>query len=258
MKQIKTRVISLLLVCCLCVALTGCGALDEARARHAKWSETGTVLYGETEYLPIEHSEYLYPSINTLNNSLRVTEADVPVLLSLFLQELLYRSDDGIFLESYETGLLYCRADYYDEVSKKLEKGFDTVGYCYDYYTYDEETYAYTEYTYRLTDEEAAAIDVVLATGTAKTIFGIEGVNYDYGVELMSCDESTFFRYYMLDVCSINGVYYLIGPDGNNYWSIPVPTWYASVFDAMMKVPREQYEENQSRYEDEYEYEYDM
>ncbi len=257
MKRIGQRVVSVLLACCLCVGLSGCGALDEARARHAKWSETGSVLHGETEYFLIEHSEYLYPSIDYLGSPLRVTEPDVPVLLSFFLQELLYCSADGIFLESFDTGSLYCRADYYDEVSQKLQNGFETVGYCYDYYVYDEESYDYEERTYRLTDEEAAALDAVLATGTATVIPAVANIVYDYGVELMSCDESLLFRYYLLDVCSIEGAYYLIGYDGQQDWSIAVPTRYTAVFDSMLKAPREQYEEEQSWYEDYYEYEYE-
>lgn len=257
MKRIGQRVISVLLVFCLCAGLTGCGALDEARARHAKWSETGSVLHGETEYLLIEGSEYLYPSIDYLGNPLRVTEPDVPVLLSFFLQELFYSSADGIFLESFETGLLYCRADRYAEVTQKLQDGFDTVGYCYDYYMYDEESYDYVEHTYCLTDEEAAAVDAVLATGTATVIPAVAEVAYDYGVELMSCDESMLFRRYLLDVCSIDGVYHLIGADGNDHWSIPVPVSYTAVFDSMLKAPREQYEKEESWYEDDYDEDYD-
>ncbi len=252
MKRLGQRVVSVLLVCCLCAGLTGCGALDEARARHAAWSETGSVLHGETEYLLIEGSEYLYPSIDYLSDPLRVTAPDVPVLLSFFLQELLYSSADGIFLESFETGLLYCRADRYAEVTQKLQNGFDTVGYCYDYYTYDEESYDYVEHTYRLTDEEVAAVDAVLAAGTATVIPAVADVAYDYAVELMSCDESMLFRYYVLDVCSIDGVYYILGFDGDTNWTIQVPAQYTAGFDSMLKAPREQYEEEESWYEDDY------
>lgn len=252
MKRIGQRVLSMLLVCCLCVGLTGCGALDEARAHHAKWSETGSVLHGGTEYLLLEEAEYLYPSIDYLSDPLYVTEPDVPVLLSFFLQELFYGSANGIFLENFETGQLYCRADHYAEVTQKLKNGFVTVGYCYNYYTYDEETYDYVEHTYRLTDEEVAAVDAVLATETATAIPAIADVAYDYGIELMNCDESMLFRYYMLDVYSIDGVYYLIGSDGDDHWSISVPVSYTAVFDSMLKAPREQYEEEESWYEDEY------
>lgn len=254
MKRIGKRAVSALLLCCLCVGLSGCDALDEARACHAKWSESGSVLHGETEYRLIEGSEYLYPSIDYLGNPLRVTEPDVPVLLSLFTKDLLYSSKDGIFLESFDTGFLYCRADRYDEVMQKLRNGFDKVGYCYDYYTYDEDSYDYVEHTYRLTDEEAAAVEAVLATGTPTVIPAVADVDYDYGVELMCCDESMLFRVYMWDVCSIDGAYYILGSDGEEQWSMPVPMPYTTVFDSMMKAPREQYEEESSWYEDDDEY----
>jgi len=255
MKRIGKRILCLFFVCCLCAGLTGCGALDEARARHAKWSERGSVLHGETEYLPIEDSEDLYPSINYLGNPLRVTEADVPVLLSFFLQELLYGSDDGIFLESFETGVLYCRSDYYAEVTQKLRDGFHTVGYCYDYYVYDEESYDYQEHTYRLTAAEEIVLDTVYTTGHAVTIPAMAEVDYDYGVALMCCDESMLFRQFMMDICSVDGTYYLIGPEGEDRWSIEVPMSYHAAFDSMLKGPREQYEAEQVWYEDDYEYE---
>ena len=217
MKKSLQKAALVLIVCLLCISLGGCGALEEMRARHAKWSDVGSVLCGDIEYFPIEGSDHLYPAINYLGNAFRVTESDVPVLLSLFVSDLLYSSDDGIFLESFETGALYCRSDYYDEVSQKLQDGFDTVGYCYDYYTYDEENYDYVEHTYRLTDEEVAAVDAVLKEGKATVIPAVADVDYDYGVELMSCDESMLFRTYEVDVCSIDGAYYILG-------SVPIPS----------------------------------
>ncbi len=255
MKKSLQKAALVLIVCLLCISLGGCGALEEMRARHAKWSDVGSVLCGDIEYFPIEGSDHLYPAINYLGNTFRVTESDVPVLLSLFVSDLLYSSDDGIFLESFETGALYCRSDYYDEVSQKLQDGFDTVGYCYDYYTYDEENYDYVEHTYRLTDEEVAAVNTVLATSKTTMIPAVANVDYDYGVELMSCDESMLFRVYMMDVCSIDGAYHILGSDGEEQWMISVPMYYADVFDSMMKAPREQYEAEMAEYEDDYEYE---
>jgi len=103
MKKLVQRIAIVLLVCCLCIGLGGCKALDEARANHAKWSESGTILLGDTEYILVENSENLYPTIDYFESSVHVTEPDVPVLLSFILGEFLYSSKDGVFLESSES-----------------------------------------------------------------------------------------------------------------------------------------------------------
>ena len=82
----------------------------------------------------------------------------------------------------------------------------------------------------------------------------VADVDYDYGVELMSCDESMLFRAYAVDVCSIDGAYYILRSDGEEQWMIAVPMLYTTVFDSIMKAPREQYEEESSWYEDDDEY----
>ncbi len=262
MKKILQKTVLILVVCVLCVSLGGCGALEEMRARHAKWGENGSVLYDGTEYfpieIPIENWDGAHLSIDYLADPVRLTEPDVPVLLSSFLPELLHVGADGIFLQSYETATVYCRADYYDEITNKLRNGFETVGYCYEYPVYDEEWIYRKDQIYRLTDAEAAALDAVLTTGTAASIPAITENMYDYRAKIMRCDESMIFQEYLVDVYCLNGSYFVSSFDnGTGYWWIWVPEEYNAVFDSMLKVQKERYEEEMSWYEDNYEYEYE-
>lgn len=253
MKKLGQRVVALLLVCCLCLGFGGCKALDEARANHAKWSETGSILLGDTEYMLIEHSENLYPTIDYLNSSVHVTESDVPVLLSFILGEFLYSSKDGMFLESADTGALYCRADRYGEIADKAQNGFEAVGYCFDYYT-DDEGENYEEHTYRLSAEEISVLNAIMALGTAVEIPAVADVTYDYNVIVMQCDDSQLFRTYLADVCCVADTYYVLQQEGEKMTSIQVPDRYAPVFDKMLEGPRTQYENELEWYGD-YEYE---
>ena len=252
------RIVSIVaLLCLLCLTLSGCQVLEDARLAHGFWIEEGEHFrLGDSEYIRLPESgmmDFLYVEQDGYRPDIYVTTEDVPVLLSSTFGVAFTSSSDGRLCINYEVGY-FCRSDCYVALVEQLVNGFELAGYCYNYYIYDEESYDLVEHTYRLTDEEVAAVDAVLKEGKATVIPAVADVDYDYGVELMSCDESMLFRTYEVDVCSIDGAYYILGSDGEERWSIPVSMPYTTVFDSIMKAPREQYEEETSWYEEDDEY----
>ena len=256
----SVRIVSIVaLLCLLCLTLSGCQALEDARLAHGFWIEEGEHFrLGDSEYIRLPESgmmNFLYVAQDEYR-FIYVTTEDVPVLLSSTFGVAFTPSSDGRLCINHEIGY-FCRSDCYVALVEQLVHGFEPVGYCYNYYTYDEESYDHVEHTYRLTDEEVAAVDAVLKEGKATVIPAVADVDYDYGVELMSCDESMLFRAYAVDVCSIDGAYYILRSDGEEQWMIAVPMSYTTAFESMMKVPRERHEKEMAEYEVDYEYQYD-
>lgn len=247
MKRTVLRLTTALLVLTLCVGLTGCGALDSLRARHGSYQNADTMesfTVGDTVYRRIESNGMLAPSIDFEGSPLLVTTKDVPVLLSFFLGDALYTSEDGIFAESLSTGVLYCRGDHYDNINRQLTEGFEPTGYCYEYTVYDDITESFKSRTYRLSAAEEEKVLSIVQSELSVTVPANASVDYDYAVDIMSCDDTTLFREYVFSIGSLNDTYYIFGElDSDESWSITVPEAYNSLFHLMLKAPREFYEQ---------------
>ena len=129
------RSISLILVCLMiCFTFCGCTALDEMRKAHAVWvdKEQTTILLNGKEYKLLPECEQFAP---VADNSISVTESDVPLLLADMLGDYAWLSSDGNFIEvdtSYDDFVdkeneikYYCISDRYNEINEMVHKRVD-------------------------------------------------------------------------------------------------------------------------------------
>ncbi len=193
-KILKISTLALVIVI-MCMSFCGCAELDDMKESHAVWTEKGnkdSITYNGKTYKLLENNELHDPQYNqNWDNTIYVTEPDVPVLLSTDFGIDLQLSADGSIISGYifddyktevqnpyglpfysEYGLsyvdgngkmvYYCEESKFDEISKKIEAGINYTGYGYEYWTYNGEDEPY-HYTY-LSDEDAKMIDKIIET----------------------------------------------------------------------------------------------
>ncbi len=135
--------------------------------------------------------------------------------------------DDDMYYETEE--VLYCKADIYDDVMKKIEDGIQYTGYCYDYYTYNEEL-GYDEcFIYDLTDEEVEIIDNII-----KTVEPLENAYHDdwYMFSLYQTSEDGMFYKDTYDVYKDdNGNYTILEYSNDVEYTYEVPEDLEKTFD---------------------------
>lgn len=123
MKRLK----SILLIIAVCLVLSSCAELDEMKSIHALDYGNGTVKLNNQIYilLDIEYDGYI---VYDHGNDIRVTEPDVPVLLSQSRIEkyLPSVSKDGTII-SYNG--LYIREDKYDFYVNTIKNGIEYTRY---------------------------------------------------------------------------------------------------------------------------------
>lgn len=260
----SVRIVSILiLVCVLCMTLSGCQMLEDARAAHGFWIEEGqSFRLGDSEYIRLPASEtldLLYVEHDDEVLDIYVTAEDVPVLLSSVYGLAFTPSSDGrlcVPASEYEdrwsempTGI-FCRSEYYQTLVQQLEKGFEPVGYCCVYSEWDDELYTYKERLYRLTAQETTAISVTL--GNERVYLpNMADTYYDYSVALNLCSEDMMLQKFAVELCCAEDNYFLLGGDLDGEWVINVPKQYVEVAKALLAPERESFESY------EYEYEYD-
>lgn len=232
MKRMK-RWTALLAALILCLSLCGCDHLDELRASHAVWQEDGTILWNGAVYKTLPDT---YAEINTLltgDQTVYVTAADVPVLLSAEFSDYFESDAKGIFLAGYvgsgdEYGdeyKLFCREDRYDEFAATLKDGFVFKGYCYDYFDYTKGG----QTTYYLTVEQEYAISYIV-----DTVIPTEYTDYpteDY-VKVYAYNEGDLHRSYCCDLVNTGDAYYIVYYDLS--YLVPESYYYhmLSIFEA--------------------------
>ena len=187
------RLLTGVLACLLCMSLTGCEALTEARNNHAVWQEDGSIRLGDVKYKELPASEQLSPMWD-YSRTINITAADVPVLLADQFGDRYDISEDGVFIGVFEYrdagNVIYCREDKYDEIAARINAGFEPAGYCYMYEYWDEETYAYYTRFYALNDMQIQAVDTVYATVEPEIR---DDMDWDY-VTLEACSADMLFR----------------------------------------------------------------
>ncbi len=262
MKKCMRIVSIIVLICLLCAMLSGCQALEDARAAQGFWIEEGQRFrLGDNVYICLPESEtldLLYVEYDDEMSDIYVTTEDVPVLLSSLYGVAFTPSSDGrLCVASGEYGELfsgalsqiYCRSDYYETLVQQLLNGFDPVGYCCTYGEWDEELYMYKERLYRLTAEETAAIDALLKSKRTY-LPDMAEPNYDYSIALNFCSEDMLLQKFAVELCCSDNSYFLLGEDADREWVVEVPMQYATIANALLAPVREEFES----YEDDYDY----
>lgn len=238
MKKV-TRILALLLALMLvCLSATGCNAIDDLRARHGYYTESGSIMLDKTEYRLLPDNEYFSP-INADVDSIYVTDKDVPVLLSAMLGVGFDRYNDGLILSTtmYDKELNYCRSDKYEEIAAQMTGEFNPTGHCYTYLVFDTETEMYEEYNYLLTKEQDNAVNKVL--DTVEPVKRAENATYtcDYSISLYACTDNMLLQDWVYDIEKSQNTYYIvmINPIADADVEYTVPFEYNATFDAILK-----------------------
>ena len=211
-----TRWVALAAVVAVCLSLCGCARLDEMKEKHAVWLKGGSILWNGVEYKPLQTNFDVDVNWRRFNDSVTVTTADVPVLLSEEYGRTLDADVESGFIYGYAPPLgnnyLFCRADMYDEVSEKVGEGFKSAGYCYNYYTYEafdtQNGFDTEEKTYYLTAEQEYAISYVV--DTAMYYFEYDDFKSGYEVMLYSHYELDLYRNFEMRLAYSGGGYYVV------------------------------------------------
>lgn len=228
-----------------CLSLTGCGALDDARAAHGFWNDTAIQLNDST-YRALTDSDCLYPDFEYFENYVHVTDEGVPVLLKAFWGDLFYISKNGLFLMDSENATLYCHSDKYDEIADQLANGFEAEVYCYWSYNSEDET------VYTLTQDETLAVSAVMATVEPTVMPGGVSLDYTHLAEVYACTADHLLREYVYDVVEMDGTYYVTYFGQTETLLYAVPAQYAATFDHLLQAQREADASWDTWYEDEF------
>lgn len=254
MKKTVKPIILLVVLIMLLSTLTGCKELDNLRSTHAVWTEKGvydSITLNGVEYkrINIENAPSVF---KTKPDIIYLTDPDVPVLLASSMSETFDISEDENFIfgyiidPSYTDGYtsdrlsdtfisgyneqgpseysLFCKADIYEDVMKKIESGIEYTDYVYEYV--DPDTRMLNNYF--LKDEENKAFKKVL-----EEVKPIEENQSDYGIYMSVMIENVsddhYFSNNFYDISwNLDEDQYII-----SYYSEATRTWYT------YEVPKE-------------------
>lgn len=234
-KRLLALSVAIILVVC---SATGCNAIDELRNNQAFYTETGGVKLRGVEYLPLPENEYFRPFKRDDSTVVRITEPDVPVLLSLEFGDYSTLYNDGEILYSSYMDVYYCRVDKYAHYSAVLDAPFHPTGYCYTYNVLDTDTMEYTEHIYQLTAEQVKTVDDILATVTPTVQDENANYTYDYFVALDACDDTMLLRDETVSIAVNGREYTIVRPNYNGEREdlrYAVPSEYNATFDSIVK-----------------------
>ncbi len=268
MKKTKRLFALCLSLILLCLCTTGCNAIDEMRNNQAFYTETGGVKLRGNDYLPLPENEYFRPFKRDDTAVIRITEPDVPVLLSSDFGAYGSLYNDGEILYSNYMDSYYCRVDKYAEYNAVLAAPFEPTGYCYTYHVLDiEDTLEHIEHIYQLTAEQVKAVDEILATVIPTVQDEDANYNYDYFVELDACDDTMLLREEAVSIAVNGNEYTIVRPNYNGEredLQYTVPSEYRAMFDSIVKQGFDAVKASDKYYaelydydEDEYQYELD-
>lgn len=260
-----------LAVVVMCLSFCGCAELDDMRESHAVWTQKGntdSITYNGEVYKLLDNIEGHNPMYtNDWDNTLYVTEPDVPVLLSTDFGVDLQLSTDGKFITGYlhdeyktdvhnEYGVpylnefgtfsdsdtvrevCYCKEDIYEEMRKKIDAGINYTGYGYEYWNYDSVGDPY-HYHY-LSDEDVKLINEVVEKVKPDTD---NEIPYEY-MSICILDEvsddksfgkSSYEVYYYGDGNYCLGLWI----DNGKCKAYEVPEKYSDEFDRIFKIALE-------------------
>ncbi len=228
MKKIK-RILTVLILCVLCLTLTGCVDLSEMRANHGFWltEEHSSFELDGTVYQKLPDCDTLHPlKDNGTLTKIYVTDADIPLLLCELYSSEFYTDDDRNFID-YSNGIYYCKSELYDEMYKKITEGVSMSECRFGLYNY--ETYEY-EYSY-LNDEQAFAITLVLDETEPTVHHNSVNINYDYSIDIERCSEDKLFSEYACEILVSDNSYHLSKYVGDTVLVYEIPKQLYSVYE---------------------------
>lgn len=238
------KILSLMLVLAVCVSLTGCKELEKMRKEQGVW-DNGNIRVGSTEYILLPSCESLKPDYRYNENTVSVTEKDVPVLLSGFIGTTFQKTNDGIFLLNYSDYYvasenytqIYCRSDKYDSVTEHISKENYFDGYCYsyiDYSTYfDDDEWGSVKY-HIFSAEEAEALEKALKSVKPTVMPDIADITYEYQVYIERCSNDLLFREDAFDLSVSDNRYFITAAEGDDSLLYEIPEEYNTVFESIM------------------------
>lgn len=135
MKKINLKkCIALFLLLLLSLSFCACDRLDTMREEHATWTEDG-ILYKDQRYQWVgtdgKNLNYNY----TNQRFVKITDADVPLLLSPFLHVTYYANEDETIITGTEAW--YVRADLVEDYNESIKNGIHYTQIGFDYYDAD-------------------------------------------------------------------------------------------------------------------------
>ena len=208
------RWIAALLMVLLCLSLCGCQKLEDMRAKHAVWQEDGSILWDGNMYRPLTaFSEKT--GLILEDGVIRVTEADVPVLLSDEFGEYCRVSRSGALLitRGHAGETLYCREDLYEFMAEHLKEP-ELTTYFYTYFNPDTNVYDY----YYLSEQQGDTIDKLVLNldfSAMEEEFYYTLEDNDFALTLGKCDDARWLSEdYAVQIARNDGVFYVIMPDG--------------------------------------------
>ncbi len=221
MNSAKRTLCILLLIALLSALFCGCDMLDQQRLNHATWEDENTVLLEGKRYLRLPYCDNLYVTLD-YQRFIYATQPDVPVLLRSVYGDLFAISDDGRFLQqdsfssefgTYSFGNWFCLEENYPLVMDKLEKGYETSGYFYEFEEFDSFDSVVSTHQYELTPQQVTAIDQIVYSVKPTILYqksGYAALDQEFLLCLKTGDEQRFFAFPAYDIYRENDEYYLV------------------------------------------------
>ena len=210
MKKLIRTVAALVLALGVCFSLCSCQTLDNMRDRQAFFDKNKNIVYKGDTFRPINIANNDLLALD--NKSLKVTERDVPVLLSDYEGQEANLSCDGKIISTTED-MIYCREDFYDYLkAADANHQLDTFGFlprCDS----DEITAGSLVMLSGSETEELSAIIERSEKGTYDTFDSdMDGDYNDIGY-LYLCSKDKIFGVYSYDVFRVDKTYFLSNGD---------------------------------------------
>lgn len=227
------RIFALITACVmLCLSFASCDAIDEMRELRGFWNEDGSISYGGKTYLLLPECDELHPPMRE-EDMVNITEKDVPILLAGQFGKRFYKSVDGDFL--WGGDIVYCVSDRYDDIAQRIEAGIQLDGYCYAYYTYNDDFDSVINY-YKLSEKEINAVNATVIDKEPIALPSGTSLNCDYAIYIERCSDDLLFRSGAFDIWVCGDAYYIKVydmSDGNtDYYA--VADEHKATFSAMM------------------------
>ena len=235
-KYFTITILLIAMVLCLC----SCAALDNMKKSHAKL-DNGNIIYKENTYIPLPECKDIF-NLN-LNTKIKLTENDVPVLLSSLMGISAYTNKDEVLIFTYSDpeseyasypDLIYCREDKYAELLEKI-KNHTFDNYLINYQDFDYENYSILYKTYLLTEEEKNAINAIISE-VQPSETNIYYESWISSISIYKCSEDMLFGQYTYEIYEIKNKYFICDTmSSDKIKTYEVPDKYKDIISVLMK-----------------------
>lgn len=206
MKKFK-KLTAIILILLVCLSLCSCAELDELKDKQAFQAENG-IIYKDNLYKLIDTKDNLYYDFNNQTH-LNVTEPDVPVLLSGYINLISYyiNNDKTIIVGGYDERF-YVREDKYSQYEQSIKNGinYTDIGFYYNF-----EIDGATEYI--LSEAEKQVLLNALSSEPYNESMGIDDELYLF----TQSDDGLFRKSQQYSIIDSTGLYYIAEYNENGY-----------------------------------------